>query len=258
MATVSNNAQQNLYAIGATQPLPEKVRQDLDENGFTIIHNVVDADWLDEMRRTFDMLVEREGDSLAVEHHQEEGATRIANLINKGAVWEKVWAHPLVLAACRHIFAGEFKISSLNAREALQGGGHQPLHADWKKPRPDFPKVHLVNSIWAIDDLSSKNGAPRIIPGTHLRPELPEDVIKDVEAPHPDEIIFECPAGSLMIFNAHTWHGGTCNTTGERRRVLHGLYIDRADNAQQDQKKWITENTLSRLTPAQKWLLDVE
>ena len=46
------------------------------------------------MRRTIDMLVEREGENLAIEHHQEEGVTRVANLINKGTVWEKVWAHP--------------------------------------------------------------------------------------------------------------------------------------------------------------------
>ncbi|MFH4247256.1 hypothetical protein WAI89_21120, partial [Acinetobacter baumannii] len=84
--------------------------------------------------------------------HQEATATRIANLINKGVIWEKVWSHPLILSACRYIFNGDFKVSSLNAREALYNGGHQPLHADWKKPRPDFPKVHLVNTIWAIDD----------------------------------------------------------------------------------------------------------
>ncbi|MDD7909197.1 phytanoyl-CoA dioxygenase family protein [Pseudovibrio exalbescens] len=257
MEELSNSAARHLDALGATLPVSGKMREDLDQKGFTIIENVVDADWLEDMRRTFDSLVAREGENLAIEHHQEDGATRIANLVNKGTVWEKVWAHPLVLAACHHIFAGEFKISSLNAREALLGGGHQPLHADWKKPRPDFPKVHLVNSIWAIDDLSSENGAPRILPGTHLRPELPEDVLADVEAPHPDEVVFECPAGSVMIFNAHTWHGGTTNKTGARRRVLHGLYIDRQDTAQQEQQKWITAHTLSRLTPAQKWLLDV-
>ncbi len=253
-----NNAHNFLDALGANIELTESMKNELDTQGFTIVHNVIDKDWLEEMRRTFDMLVEREGDNLAIEHHQEETVTRIANLINKGTVWEKVWAHPLVLAACRHIFGGAFKISSLNAREAHPGGGQQPLHADWKNPRPDFPKVHLVNSIWAIDDLSKDNGAPRIIPTTHLRPELPEDVLDDVDASHPDEVILECPAGSVMIFNAHTWHGGTTNTIGTRRRVLHGLYIDREDVAQQDQQRWLAPHTASRITPAQKWLLEVE
>lgn len=60
--------------------------------------------------------------------------------MNKGVIWEKVWAHPLILSACRYIFNGDFKVSSLNAREALYNGGHQPLHADWKSRARIFPK----------------------------------------------------------------------------------------------------------------------
>ncbi|PSH11191.1 phytanoyl-CoA dioxygenase [Yersinia pseudotuberculosis] len=246
-----------LNALGATVELPENIIKELNTKGYTVIKNVIDPDWLEDMRNTIDNIVQKEGNNLAIEHHQEATATRIANLINKGTVWEKVWSHPLILSACRYVFQGEFKISSLNSREALHGGGHQPLHADWKKERTDFPKVHLVNTIWAIDDLSAENGAPRIIPGTHLRPELPEDIMADPGLSHPDEVIFAAPAGSVMIYNAHTWHGGTTNLIGTRRRVLHGLYIDRADIAQQDQRKWLKPETTSRLTPAQKWLLDV-
>ena len=247
-----------LDALGGNVALSPTMKQELDTLGYTVVHNVADAEWLAAMRALIDAIVEIEGDNLAMEHHQEATATRIANLINKGAIWEKVWSHPLILSACRHVFQGDFKVSSLNAREALFNGGHQPLHADWKKPRPDFPKVHLVNTIWAIDDLSAENGAPRIIPGTHLRPELPEEVLDDPELAHPDEVVFAAPAGSVMIYNAHAWHGGTRYRVGSRRRVLHGLYIDRADTAQQDQQRWLTPETASRLTPAQKWLLAVE
>jgi hypothetical protein len=247
----------HLFALGADQPISDKMLNELDFQGFTIIPNLIDPDWLNEMRRTFDQLVAKEGEQSAIEHHKEEKATRLANLVNKGIVWEKVWSHPLLLAACAHVFKGEFKVSSLNGREALQNGGHQSLHGDWKKPRPDFPNVHVLNSIWAIDDLSMENGSPRIIAGTHNRPELPENVLSDPNAPHPKEIILECPAGSVMVFNAHTWHGGTTNKNGARRRVLHGYFTRRKDPQQQDQRTWITEETFRRLTPSQKWLLDV-
>ncbi|MGR5092690.1 phytanoyl-CoA dioxygenase family protein [Vibrio maritimus] len=243
-----------LYSLDGLTP---RQYDELDTHGFTIIPDVIDPEWLQELRDKFDLLVEKEGDQLAIEHHQEETVTRIANLINKGTVWEKVWSHPLVLDACQHIFKGEFKVSSLNGREAHPGGGMQPLHGDWKKPRPDFPKVHLVNSIWALDDLCKENGAPRIIPGTHLRPELPEDVLKDTEVSHPQEVYLECPAGSIMIFNAHTWHGGTINYIGSRRRVLHGLYVSADGVQQQDQKKWLRPETALRLNQAQRKLLGV-
>ncbi len=254
---MKNRSECHLESLGAMAELPQESIVELNTKGYIVVHNLIDADWLANMRNAFDALVKKEGDNLAIEHHQEESATRIANLINKGVVWEKVWAHPFVLSVCHHIFQGAFKVSSLNAREALRGGGHQPLHADWKKTRPDFPKVHLVNAIWAIDDLSAANGAPRIIPGTHLRPELPETALADPALAHPDEVIFAAPAGSVMIYNAHTWHGGTQNSLGTRRRVLHGLYCDREDAQQQDQRKWLKPETASRMTPAQKWLLDV-
>ena len=121
-----------LDALGANVALSPTMKQELDTLGYTVVHNVADAEWLAAMRTLIDAIVEREGDNLAMEHHQEATATRIANLINKGAIWEKVWSHPLILSACRHVFQGDFKVSSLNAREALFNGGHQPLHADWK------------------------------------------------------------------------------------------------------------------------------
>lgn len=254
---MNTSSEQYLNALGANQALSPAQLDELETNGYLVIHDVIDKDWLEDMRAAFDLLVEKEGDNLAVEHHQEATATRIANMINKGTVWEKAWAHPLILSVCRHLFQGPFKVSSLNGREALHHGGHQPLHSDWKKPRPDFPKVHLVNAIIAIDDLSAANGAPRIVPGTHHRPELPEEVLADPGLPHPDEVVFEALAGSVMIYNAHAWHGGTTNNMGTRRRVLHSLYIDREDMQQQDQCKWLKSETASRLTPAQKWLLDV-
>ncbi|GAM61376.1 phytanoyl-CoA dioxygenase [Vibrio ishigakensis] len=101
--------ERHLEALGANLPLTPQMIDELETQGFTIIHNVVEKDWLAEMRRTIDMLVEREGDQLAIEHHQEETVTRVANLINKGTVWEKVWAHPTVLAACKHIFGGALR-----------------------------------------------------------------------------------------------------------------------------------------------------
>ena len=129
-----------LDALGASQTLSAQMKHELDTLSYHRRHNVVDAQWLSEMRLLIDTTVEREGDNLAMEHHQEATATRIANLINKGVIWEKVWSHPLILSACRYIFNKDFKVSSLNAREALYNGGHQPLRTDWKKPRRIFPK----------------------------------------------------------------------------------------------------------------------
>lgn len=248
-----------LEALGADiNVLTDEQKAGFDKNGFIIINDLIDPLWIEKLKIRFDEIQREEGENAAREHHKEEGAPRLANLINKGTVWEKVWCHPLLLSACRYIFNGEFKVSSLNGREAVKNGGHQPLHGDWKKPRVDFPKVHLVNSLWALDDIGAENGGPRLIPGTHRRPELPEEILDDPMASHPDQIVWQAKAGSVLIYNAHLWHGGTDNRSGKRRRLLHSLFISRDDPQQQDQRKWITDETLRRLTPAQKWLLDVD
>ena len=118
---MNHSSEQYLAALGATQPLTPAQADELETRGYLVIHNVIDKDWLEEMRTAFDMLVDKEGDNLAVEHHQEATATRIANMINKGTVWEKVWSHPLILSVCHHIFGGAFKVSSLNGRERCTG-----------------------------------------------------------------------------------------------------------------------------------------
>ena len=77
-----------LNALGANVTLSPTMKQELDTLGYTVVHNVADADgWRRCVRLSTPS--SREGDNLAMEHHQEGTATRIANLINKGAIWER-------------------------------------------------------------------------------------------------------------------------------------------------------------------------
>ena len=82
--------------------------------------------------------------------------------------------------------------------------------------------------------------------------------MEDPNAAHPDEIVATVPAGSVIMINAHTWHGGTTNRSSERRRVLHAYYAAREHEQQQDQRRWITEETRAWLSAEQSWLLDVD
>lgn len=59
-----------LDALGANVALSPTMKQELETPGYTVVHNVVDAEWLAAMRELIDAIVEREGDSLAIEHHQ--------------------------------------------------------------------------------------------------------------------------------------------------------------------------------------------
>ena len=176
--------------------------------------------------------------------------------MNKGAVFDIFYTHPMVLDAVQHVIGKAFHLSSLNFRSAKPDKGHQKLHADWREGvvPTDFK---VCNSIWLLDDFTSKNGATRVVPGSHLLQKVPPEVIEDPEAPHPEEVLIEAPAGTLVIFNAHTWHGGTTNQTNLPRRAIHS-YFCRADQPQQtDQKRWITKETLDRISEQTRKLLNV-
>ncbi|MDA0195046.1 MAG: phytanoyl-CoA dioxygenase family protein, partial [Bacteroidetes bacterium] len=67
----------------------------------------------------------------------------------------------------------------------------------------------------------------------------------------------EAPAGTVVIFNSHTWHGGTINQTDKPRRAVHSYFCQHAQPQQVDQKRYIRKETLARINKATRALLDV-
>lgn len=240
---------------GATDScLSQEEKELLDQNGYLNLGRILSDDQLTAIRNKIKELLEKEGenagselmDSPHIRHPKENGADRLADLVNKGAEFDVFYTHPKILAAISHVLGQNFKLSSLNYRSAKPGAGLQKLHVDWHEPVAvnDFK---VCNSIWLLDDFSRENGATRVIPGTHLQALLPQEALKDPMAPHPEEVIIEAPAGSVVIFNSHTWHGGTNNHTPHPRRAIHS-YFCRKDQPQQiDQKRYIKTETLERL-----------
>ena len=237
----------------------------LDQNGYLNLGQLLNHTQLENIRAKVDQLLRKEGenagseifDSPHIRHPKEEGADRLADLVNKGAIFDQFYTHPKVLAAISHVIKANFKLSSLNYRAAKPGKGLQKLHVDWKEAvAPNDFKV--CNSIWLLDDFSKANGATRIVPGTHLSAKMPQEAMEDPLVAHPDEILIEAPAGTVVIFNSHTWHGGTNNQTNNYRRAIHS-YFCRYDQPQQlDQKRFIKEETKNRLSSATKQLLDIQ
>ena len=196
-------------------------------------------------------------DSRYIKHPKEAGADRLADLVNKGEEFDIFYTHPRVLAGIAHVLGRSIKLSSLNYRAAKPGMGLQKLHVDWHEAvAPGHYKV--CNSIWLLDDFNMKNGATRIVPGTHLSSSLPQDIMSDPEARHPDEVIINAPAGSVFVFNSHAWHGGTNNQTSKDRRSIHSYFCLSDQPQQVDQSRYIKKETLGRLSPAAVKILGID
>jgi ectoine hydroxylase-related dioxygenase (phytanoyl-CoA dioxygenase family) len=160
------------------------------------------------------------------------------------------------LAAVYHVLKRPFKLSSLNARDAIPGQGHQNLHVDWGRREADEP-FHVVNSIWLIDDFTPDNGPTRVVPGTHRIGGAPSDYMNPADD-HPEQELIVAPAGTVGVFNSHLWHGGTTNRTNGTRRACHSYYTAREHAQQLNQREYIRKVTYDRISPAARYILDVE
>lgn len=237
--------------------LTEAQKQQIDELGYCVIPNYFSGVVLDELRARMDELFELEGDRAGSEFKQEEGARRLANLVDKGEIFGRVIQMPELLEGTGRIL-GDFKLSSLNARSTNPySEDAQPLHCDMGAI-PDERGYWVSNTVWMIDDFTTENGALRAVPGTHKLGKLPQEVVADPRAPHPDEVLVTGTAGTIVIMNAHCWHGGTANRTGKARRALHSFFC-RSDKPQQQwQKKLLRPETQQRLSPALRRLLALD
>ena len=236
-------------------PLDENKKNDLDNKGFTILSGIINKQWLSKLRKQFEDLCDKEGAGAGLEVHQELGTRRLADLVNKGEVFDGIYTNPILLSAIYHVIGRDFKLSSLNSRDALPGEGHQGLHADWGK---DYDgRFHVCNSVWLLDDFTIDNGPTRLVPGTH-RGKLPKNVIQDSIVPHPDEEYIVAPAGSVVVFNSHLWHGGTLNKTKGKRRVIHCYFTAREHKQQLNQREYIRYKTWRRISKAARYILDVD
>ena len=228
----------------------------LDELGYLPLPGLLSAAQVAAFRERVEAITGAEGARAGIEVSQEAGANRLSNLADKDPLFDLCYTHPSILAAMNHVLQSDFKLSSLNSRASLPGEGLQALHADWGGG-VEPGDYQVCNSIWLLVDFTEENGATRIVPGSHRSGLSPGEALEDPWAKHPDEIQLTAPAGTVVIFNSHLWHGGTVNQSDSPRYALHSYFTRRQQDQQTDQKKWISQETLARLSPAQRFILDV-
>src|SRR5690349_21075899 len=92
--------------------------EQLDELGWVALPGLMSPELLAAIRARVDELFEQEGAQAGGEFKQEPGARRLANLVNKGRVFEEVIVTPEVLECVERVLGPRFKLSSLNVRSA--------------------------------------------------------------------------------------------------------------------------------------------
>ena len=225
----------------------------LDRDGYIVLDGFMSGSLLERLRQRTDELFAIEGQNAGSEFRKEENADRLANLVAKGQVYEEIVVMPEILRQVGEVLGPRFKLSSLNARTAPpHSNSLQPLHVDGGL-LPDERGYAVCNTVWMLDDFTPDNGALRVVPGSHKWGRRPgRDEV------HTDEVLVTGKAGTVVVMNAHLWHGGTANRTSAPRRALHGFYCRHDIAQQQYQKALIPSDVQARFSPEVRAILALD
>ena len=245
----------------------EQIRS-LRENGYLLIApNKSIFDWIDtdieNLLLIIDNLIEKEGIDAGSEGKEEfsikknkpleDGALRLANLINKNFLMRKVATIPEIIWGAYAVLNDEIKLSSIIFREPIKNMGNQELHIDWLARESVDEKYGEVKAMLYLDDSNISNGATSVVPGSHKILSYPSKYVNP-KVEYKNEIIIEAKAGSLLILNSNTWHRGTKNVSGKRRRILNIDYRRRELKQLLNTKLYISEEIRNSLDENEKYL----
>lgn len=234
--------------------LPPDAARQLRDSGFVVMTGPVIPDGFEQLSEAYDRAVTT-ADPADVHTGRTGSSTRIDDFVNRGSEFDGIYIYPPLLAACCQIIGGPFKLSGMRARTLNPGAPMERLHVDVKHRANGWP---LVGCILMIDAFDVENGATRFVPGSHLQPREPGEVMNNLQEAHEGQILACGPAGSLIVFNASVWHGHGANRSTKPRRSIQAHFVPRGAQASPDDRsRRMRPETLQRIGDLAKYVLNV-
>lgn len=206
----------------------------IEEDGYTIIPDFVDAADLAEVRRVLALYLETHTGRNDFEGTRTE---RIYTLVARGRVFWRLATDARVMALCARFLEPGFLLTASQAIRINPGETPQPFHTDdgfYTIPRPR-PMVSL-STIVAVDAFSAENGGTEVVPGSHRWDDAQvagtygrSDV--NAEAQRAADAAFErlarpveMPAGGCVVFAGTLLHRGGRNRSSRSRCAFSHQY----------------------------------
>jgi ectoine hydroxylase-related dioxygenase (phytanoyl-CoA dioxygenase family) len=211
--------------------------------GYAIVENAIEPELIDALSLALERLEHELGARPAGNAFEGGRTVRIYNLLARGRPFEQAPVHDSVLPIVEGVLDAGCLISSLSSIAIEPGEVAQPIHADDMVIPLEKPHAPIVcNSMWALTDFTAANGATRLVPGSHRRPD-PE------YGGRYETIAAEMPKGSVLIWDGALWHGGGANTTDRRRVGLAMNYCAGFIRQQENQQLGVPPQTIRQFTP---------
>ncbi len=211
--------------------------------GFTIVEDAIAPALIDALQASLDRL-ERETDARPSTNGFEGRKTvRIYNLLAYGTPWDLVPVHENVLPVIEGVLDNGCLVSSLSSIAIDPGEIAQPIHADDMLIPLEKPHRSIVcNSMWALTDFTDANGATRLVPESHLKP-------NPVYGGEYETVPAEMKKGSVLIWDGSLWHGGGANKTAARRTGIAMNYCAGFIRQQENQQLGLPASLVKTYSP---------
>ena len=206
---------QHLPADTESSAIVAAVQQD----GAVILDDVLSEGFITALREETDPYMEhtRNGEDHFAGHH----TTRTGGLLVRSEKCRELIEHQTILNPCNEFLAPYCERVQLHLTQIIRirpGETAQTIHRDrwaWGKHlshlEPQF------NTIWAITDFTSENGATQVVPGSTQWP--------DDQEIQPEQITqAEMKAGSVLVYSGSVFHGGGANTSDQDRIGINITY----------------------------------
>lgn len=206
---------QHLPADAESSAIVAAVQQD----GAVILDDVLSEGFIAALREETDPYMEHtsNGEDHFAGHH----TTRTGGLLVRSAKCRELIEHETILNPCNEFLAPYCERVQLHLTQIIRirpGETAQTIHRDrwaWGKHlshlEPQF------NTIWAITDFTSENGATQVVPGSTQWPD-------DQEIQSEQITQAEMKAGSVLVYSGSVFHGGGANTSDQDRIGINITY----------------------------------
>ena len=191
----------------------------VQQDGAVILDDVLSEGFIAALREETDPYMEHtsNGEDHFAGHH----TTRTGGLLVRSEKCRELIENQTILNPCNEFLAPYCERVQLHLTQIIRirpGETAQTIHRDrwaWGKHlshlEPQF------NTIWAITDFTSENGATQVVPGSTQWPDDQE--IK------PEQITqAKMKAGSVLVYSGSVFHGGGANSSDQDRIGINITY----------------------------------